>query len=222
MLKVIIIGGDYSTDYIIKMFTSNNITPIVVNSNKEIAQYLSRRNNLNIHFNPINKLYTYDCIDEDEFDLAIALGRDDIENYIALSLLTTYFKVKKTVCIVSDPDRAELFKDLGFDSVVAGSLVLAQHLMNASGIDSIVKTISLESDKIVFTEIAINSKSSLIDKAIKDIKIPFKASIACIYREEEMIIPTGDTTLKENDKLVFCSSKENQKDIIKFIKKQKE
>lgn len=219
MLKVIVLGGDYSSDYVIKMFTKNSVPPIVVNEDKEIAKYLSKRNNISVYCSPINKLFTYDNLNITDYDLVIALDRDDIKNYIAISLLKTYFNVKKAICVVSNPDNVESFKRLGIDSAIAGSQILAQHILNDSGIEALVKSISIESDKIFITEITLKSVYLVVGKALKNIKFPCAANVACIFRNDEVIVPNGETVLLTGDKLVVCSSRENQKTIIKFIKK---
>ena len=42
----------------------------------------------------------------------------------------------------------------------------------------------------------------LTDKALKDMKLPEGVIIAAIHRGLELIIPSGDTVIKEGDKVI--------------------
>ena len=54
------------------------------------------------------------------------------------------------------------------------------------------------------------------------LQLPKYANITCIFRNPNVIIPRGDTVIKDNDKLVIASAPNDQKKVIRFIKKVKE
>lgn len=220
MLRAIIVGGDYSADYIIKAFARNHVPTIVVNENKDVAKYLSKHNHISVFCSPTNKLFTYKDLGIDNYDLVVALENDDVKNYIIITLLKNHFNVKRAICTIQNPDNVEIFRMLGIDTPISSSHLLAQRILNDSNIESVMKTLSLENDQIVITEITLKSSYQIVDKAIKDIGFPEAGNISCIYRSPKVIIPNGNTILHEGDRLVVCSTKNLQKQVVDFIKKE--
>jgi len=220
MLRAIIVGGDYSADYIIKAFAKNHIPTIVINENKDVAKYITKHNHISVYCSPTNKLFTYRNLNVDNYDLVVALENDDVKNYVIISLLKTNFNVKRAICKVSNPDNVEIFKQLGVDTPISSSHLLAQRILNDSNIESVMKTLSLENDQIVITEITLKKNYKIVDKTVKDINFPIAGNISCIYRTPKVIIPNGNTILHEGDRLVVCTTTNSQKSIIEFIKKE--
>ncbi|MDO5457848.1 MAG: potassium/proton antiporter [Atopococcus tabaci] len=72
--------------------------------------------------------------------------------------------------------------------------------------DNVLKTFNYYQDKseVGFLETDIQPGSSLIGRQIKDLNIEFDFIIAKIIRENENIVPGGNITLQENDRLVFA------------------
>jgi len=219
-MRAIIVGGDYSADYIIKTFIKNHIPFIVVNHDKEVCEYLSKRNHIDVYCNATNKAYTYKELRVDNYDLVVALDESDVKNYVTVMMLKKYFNVKKAICTVSDPDNVKLFRELGVDTPICSSHLLAQRILNDSDIETVMKTLSLENDKIVITELTLRKKYKIVGKEIKDIVFPKLANISCIYRSFQIIIPKGDTKLLTGDRLVICSESKDQEEISEFIKEE--
>ncbi|MCQ2793836.1 MAG: NAD-binding protein [Bacilli bacterium] len=218
MIHAIIVGGDRNANFIVKAFAKNHIPFVVVNEDPEVAKYLSQENHIDVFCSATNKLHTYQELDVKNYDLVVALEQDDIKNYIIVSLLKKHCKVKKAICTVNDPDNVSIFRDLGVDTPISSSYLLAQRIMNDSDIASVMKTLSLENDNIVITEVTIQKEYLVAGKQIKDIAFPEPANISCIYRSPNVIIPRGDTVLMVGDNLIICSTAKSQKAIIDFIK----
>ncbi len=67
-----------------------------------------------------------------------------------------------------------------------------------------VKELLLRDDRFVSLTIKIATKSaSLIDIKIRDVHLPQGCLIALIHRKDDVIVPSGNTTLKENDRLTI-------------------
>ena len=59
-------------------------------------------------------------------------------------------------------------------------------------------------------------------KPLKDLCLPYKANISCIFREPEVIIPSGDTKIKEKDKLVVVCKREDLGGLVEYFKEKVE
>ena len=59
--------------------------------------------------------------------------------------------------------------------------------------------------------------SPVIGKILSEIKIPNSAIIGCIIREEEAVIPRGDTQILCGDRLIILSLPNEQKQLFNIL-----
>ena len=220
MLRALIVGGDLSANYVIKSFKQNHIDIVVLNEKKDVCEYLSKQNHIGVYCSPTNKLYSYNELKINNFDLVVALENDDVRNYIIVSLAKKFFHVKRAICTVKNPENVKIFKALGIDTPICNSHLLAQQILNDSDIESVMKTLSLENDQIMITEITLRPSYLITNKLIMDIAFPETANISCIYRAPKVIIPKGNTKLLAGDRLVICCTSKTKNRVINFIKKE--
>jgi trk system potassium uptake protein len=220
-MKIIIAGGKHEADFIIKMFQEEHHQLTVINPDKNFAEYISNENDVEVFIGDPTKGYVLEDVDAYNADLLISLSPVDTENYITCITAKKLFNVKKTVSIVRNPKNVELFKKLGVDSVISSTYVLGQTIKNESSVESILKTLSIEDEKIIMIEISIDAEAKLTDTKIKDIKFPVNINISCIFRDPHVIIPTGETMIKADDRLIIVTTPNEQDAIIDFIQKKK-
>jgi trk system potassium uptake protein len=220
-MRIIIAGGKHEADFIIKMFKEEHHRLTVINPDKQFAEYISKENDVEVFIGDPTKAYVLEDVDANNADIVIALSPIDTDNYITCITAKKVFNVKKTVSIVRNPKNVDLFKRLGVDSVVSSTYVLGQTIKNESTVEKILKTLSFEDEKIVMLELSIDPDASMIGKRIKDIIFPTNINISCIFRDPHVIIPQGETMIKENDRIIIVTTPSEQENIIEFIQKRK-
>lgn len=220
-MKIVIAGGSNTADYIIKNFKGRSHQLTIINFNREDANYLAKSSKLPVFFGDPTKPYCLKDAHVEGSDIFIALGNRDADNFVACLLAKKAFSVKKCICIVSNPKNVEVFKELGIDSVISSTEQLVSSILSESSLESFIKTMSLEDDKIVLTEIVIKSNFYIAHKHIAEINFPQTGSIACIYRMPRVIIPNGSTLILPKDKLIVLSTPNKQKEILDFVQKTK-
>lgn len=219
-MRIVIAGGSSTADYIIKNFKGRSYKVSIINGSKEDANRLARSSKLPVFFGDPT---TVQCLTDahiNEADLFIALGKEDYDNYVSCQLAKRLFGVKKCVCIISNPNNIEIFKRLGIDSVVSSTETLVNSIMAESSIEDIIKTMSVESNKIVLTEIVVKPTYSIAHKHISEINFPRTGSISAIYRRPRVIIPNGSTLILPKDKLIILSTPNEQEELIEFIQRE--
>lgn len=216
-MKIVIANGNQSADYLIKYFKNIHNKIIVINSSKDTIQYLTKSNKIAAFYGDPYKKQILDNAHIEQADLFIALGDVDTDNFVACQLAKKVYSVKKVICIVTNPKNVELFKSLGLDSVISSTYLLASSIVSESSLEKLTKSMSLENDKIVLSEVTIKENYQITNRQIMDINFPKTGTISCIYRKPNVIIPNGKSTILANDKLFVVSSKKDQKSIIEFI-----
>jgi len=220
-MKIVIAGGRHAADYIIKKFKSSSNKLIVINESREIAQYLTKSNRIPVFFGEPYKYFVLDEAHVEDADIFIALGNVDTDNYVSCLLAKKVFNVKKCICIVNNPKNVDVFRDLGIDSVVSSTQLLATSVLNESSLENLIKTMSLEDEQIVLSEVVVKATYDIANKRIADINFPKTGNISCIYRKPSVIIPNGSTIILPKDKLLVVTTPAHQKEVLNFIQKDK-
>ena len=216
-MKIVIADGSHAADYIIKSFKKRTNKLIVINSRKETVQYLVKSNKIPVFYGVPYKQSVLEGAHAEDADLFIALGFRDTDNFVSCLLAKRVFNAKKTICIVSNPKNVELYKNFGIDNVISSTHLLASTIISESSLESICKSMSLENDKVVLSEIIVKESYDIVNKRLMDIQFPKNSTIACIYRNPSVLIPNGKTIIKPDDKLFVFSTPKEQKNTIEFI-----
>lgn len=220
-MQIIIVGGDKEADFVIREFKKRCNHLVIINSSEKIARELSMQNGVEVNVSDPTKMYAYQEAEIQGFDLIISLLEKDEDNFVACQIAKKQFGVKKAICTVSNPDNVTLFEALGIDSPISASYLLTERIKGESDVDSLIRSLSLENDKIKITEIKIKKAFAVAGLALKDIVFPTPCNVCCIYRDPSVLIPRGTTELLDGDTIVLASTSSSQNDLIEFFKAEK-
>lgn len=221
-MKIVLCGGHNEADFLIRMFRKNRRNKlVVVNEDVEECKRLSDRHNLPVYCGNPSKAYALRDAGADGADVVIALSEKDADNLVICQQAKKTFGVKKCVCIVHNPKDVEIFRQLGVDSVISSTYLVAETIERASSVENLIKTLSVEDEKIVLTELLIAEDYAVVGKAVKDLHIPVKMNISCILRKDEVLIPDGQTEIAAGDTLVLISMPEDQETLVSYLRKGK-
>lgn len=216
-MKIVIAGGDSKADFLIKMLLNNKHKVIAINEEKSYCEYLANVHNIPIIFGDPCKKHILDDADIKNFDVMIALKEADADNLEICQMAKKIYNIKKTVCVVSNPHNVEIFKKLGVSSTISATYIVANLIEQASTLDVFMKSLELEEEKVIITELVIESEFPVVNKKIMDMNLPKNIIIGSIIRSGKMIIPNGSTVIMSEDKLIIISSKEDQIKAIEAI-----
>lgn len=219
-MKIVISNGKQDADYIVSMYKENKNKVIVINDDEEICKYISKKNHIDVVLGDSTKEYDLKIAQIDNADCFIALSENDITNYVACKMAKKIFNVKRCIAIVTNPKNVSIFKQLGIDNCVSSTYLLAQSIKNEASMESMIKTLSLEDDNVIISEVVIQNDNYICNKKLKDLIFPINSSICCIYRYPHIIIPNGNTEIKSLDKLFIVSSPEAKNKVFELIQRK--
>jgi trk system potassium uptake protein TrkA len=219
-MKIVIANGSKQAVFIIEMFKNKENQLIVINSSRSLANEIAHKEHISVLVGFPWRNFILEEAGVHDADVFISLCEKDTDNYASCILAKKIFNVKKCICVVNNPENVELYKKLGIDSVISSTYLLAQSIRSESSMESLIKTLTLENDKIVVSEIPVLSKYRLANKRIMDIDFPKYASIAAIYRNFTVLIPNGQVEIKPKDSLLIVCAPEDQKRIFSFIQQE--
>ncbi|MBO4537706.1 MAG: TrkA family potassium uptake protein [Erysipelotrichaceae bacterium] len=220
-MKIVIADGSHQADYIIGMYNNRENELIVINSDSQVAKYLSAKNGISVlNGKPTKESDLFDA-GIDDADLFIALSENDVDNYVACKTAKKLFNVRKCIATVINPKNVDLFKQLGVDSVISSTYLLGEQIKNTSHIENLINTLSLEDNKINILEIMVREEYDVCGKTLKEIKVSDTASVSSVIRNEQALIPNGDTMLEAGDKVLLVTTKEHYNEVAKIFQRKK-
>jgi hypothetical protein len=85
----------------------------------------------------------------------------------------------------------------------------------------LTKTLSLDDNRVTVIEKVVLTKYAICYRPIKDIRFPKYASIAAIYRNYQIIIPSGSIVIEPKDTLVMVTAPNNAKALLKYVETER-
>ena len=206
---VMIIGGSRITYYLAENLYHHGMSVKIIESDEKRCQILSE---LLPHALVIwgdgtdPKLLTAENIAG--MDAFVALtGRD--EDNILLSLLAKQLGAGKGIAKVSRPNYLSLAQAIGVDATVTPSLITAGEILRLVRGGPVISLFMLLGGQAEIIEFLIRQTSSVVDHQLKDLALPKEVLITTIIRDNDVIVPRGDTAIKANDRLiVICKTEE--------------
>ena len=151
-------------------------------------------------------------------DAFIALTDIDEENMI-VSMFANKKHVKKTIAQIKSGDLYGMLGDLGINNTVSPKQIVADRVISyiralANTVGSNVLTLyRLVNDRVEALEFAAKKQEKFYNKPLKALKIKKNCLIACIIRQNEVIIPGGDSEIQLGDNVVVVTTHKNFDDL---------
>jgi trk system potassium uptake protein TrkA len=139
-------------------------------------------------------------------DVVAAVTGDDEDNLIICQLAKERFKIRRTVGRVNNPDNEHTFAELGIDVPVDSTKIIAKIIEEEVSFSDFVNLMSFKRGKLAIVRVDLPDDSAVINKEVKDIQLPPDAVLVSIVRQEEVIVPKGDTVLKAGDDLIAITT----------------
>jgi len=150
----------------------------------------------------------------DKADVFVALTASDETNIISCQMAKDFFKVKRTVAKVNNPQYVKIFTQLGIDVPIDSTSILTQIVEEEASFTDFMNLLSIKRGKLSIVRLDLSEQSPVINKKIKDIKLPEDTVLVSVLRGDEVIIPRGDTVLLFRDEVVAITNIEREKELI--------
>ncbi len=153
----------------------------------------------------------------DRCDILIALTGKDEDNFLCCQLAKKIFNVKTTIAKVNNPKNAKIMQKLAVDIIVSSAGMISKIVEQQLNVISHHFMTHFTSGNMTIIEFQVRNLSSIQNKKIKEVKWPEKTLVISIIRNSESIIPTGNTTIFVNDKLIISTEIKQHKNLKKLF-----
>lgn len=213
----IIIAGIGRVGYVIaKSLSEKNHDVVLIDKDRELCEKLSGELDVLVINGDCSDSNTLENAGIEEADIYIATTGYQEINLIS-SLIAKDYGVGKTIVRVSDPKYKKIFEKF-IDVVISPELIAGNYIEKLIDRPGIVDLAIIGRGDAEILELIINKNSPVIGKKLKELKKNNYLVIA-IYDNDELIIPDGNTELKDGDRIIVLSKKEYVDEVRKlFIK----
>ncbi len=218
-MKIVIIGmGTIGSD-IVKILSNEKHTITIIDDDRVLVERLIEKYDIQGVVGNGASLDIQTEAGMKNADVAIALTQSDELNIFAC-LVAKRLGVQNTVARVRNPDYRqqiiEMKNELGISMIVNPEQDTATEIFNLISLPAIVEIERFANGKVLLVSVAVEDGSTLIGESLISIgqKLKTKVLICAIQRGEEVIIPSGRTTIQSNDKICFTA---NAKDLREFL-----
>ncbi len=151
-------------------------------------------------------------------DAFVALTDIDEENMI-VSMFANKKRVKKAITQIKNDDLYGMLDELGINNNVSPKHIVAGRIISyiralANTVGSNVLTMyQLVNDRVEALEFAAKRAEKFYDKPLRDLKIKDNCLVACIIRQNKIIIPDGNSDIRLGDNVVVVTTHKNFDDL---------
>ncbi len=151
-------------------------------------------------------------------DAFVALTDVDEENMI-VSMFANKMNVKKTITQIKADDLYDMLGELGIENNISPKNIVANRIIsyiralaNKRG-SNILTLYRLVNDQVEAMEFFAKKRENIYDKPLKELKIKSNCLIACIIRNDTVIIPDGNTCIMLGDNVIVVTTHKNFDDL---------
>ena len=203
--KVMIIGGGKTGFYLADKLSEFGTAVKVVEKDEERCHYLSS------HLNDVMVLHG-DATDLsllleenlEEMDAFITATGFDEENLL-LALIAKQHGVEDVIAKISRMSYSDLIELIDVDMALNPLDIVASNILRfIQGSKRIISSQLIQGQAEIMEIIASNNMA-LMNKPLKNLKLPHGIIIAAIHRGITAIIPDGNTVIREDDRVIILS-----------------
>jgi trk system potassium uptake protein TrkA len=135
-------------------------------------------------------------------DFMVAVTGDEDSN-VLMSILAKGLGARKTITRVSKLSYIPLVSALGIDTVVSPRLSAIRAILQHIRKGKIISVAPLKGEHAEAIEAEALESSDLVNLPLSKVKFPKGSLVGAIVRNDEIIIPLGDSVIKPKDRLII-------------------
>ncbi len=219
--NIMIAGGGRIGFYLAEELSKKRFRVKLIENNRNDAEELAK------HLAHVTVI----CGNETQHDLLIEEGIEAMDAFVALTsideenMIAAMFagkkNVRKTITHLQSEELYTILEELGVrhnvtvltSHIVANKVIsYIRALANSRG-SNVLTLYRLVNDKVEVLEFCVKKSEKIYDKPLKELKTKDNCLIACIIRNNKVIIPNGNSKIKLGDNVIVVTTCRNFDDL---------
>ena len=217
--NIMIVGGDKIGYYLASALSQKKFKVKLIESDKKLAEELAEE--LDGVTVILGNGTQHDLLIEEgieAMDAFVALTNIDEENMI-VSMFANKMEVKKSITQIKNNELYDMLDELGIDNTVSPKRIVADKIIsyvraleNKRG-SNILTLYRLVNEQVEALEFLAKKEEKFFSSPLRTIKTKEDCLIACIIRNNEVIIPDGNSTIELGDNVIVVTTHKNFDDL---------
>lgn len=215
--SVLIVGGGRIGLRLALLLEKESINTKIIDSDLERCEDLAKKTDKTVilHGDASEKnLFLEENVSD--IDVVVSATNND-ETNILVSLLAKEMGAKSTITKISKTNYFPLMKTIGLDKLVSPRLSAARSILRDIRKGKVLSAVSVIGEGAEFIEAVALKTSGITKKPLRKISFPKGAILVCIIRDDKIIIPSGESIVEPDDRMIIFSKKEDIQKLEKLL-----
>ena len=151
-----------------------------------------------------------------EADCFLAVTDDEEANILG-ALLAKRLGAKKSIALINRVEYMPLVSTVGIDGVINPRHAAVSKILNYIRKGKIVSATPLHDERVEAYEVIALETADITDRPIKDIKFPPGTIVGAIIRNDDIIIPDGETVIRPDDHAIIFTLRSTVQKLEKML-----
>ena len=222
-MHIIIVGSGRTGKHVIESAINDNHDVFVIEKSKEAAEAMALKYDCIVINADATNIDALKEAKAEKADALIVTTNDDAVNSLVI-LLAKQLGVKRLVSSVNNEDHLPVFETLGIDTVESPYRLNGKYLYRAVQGPNVKEFLDL-GDGYEVLELIVEQNSKVANKFIKELNkeriLPSDTRIILIKRNNQIIIPDGESRVFINDIVVILTNKNKVSEVSKIVGNEK-
>ena len=209
-MKIVLVGGGKVGFALCRSLVAENHDVVLIEQNEAVLNHIVSRFDImgllgnGADFTILEQAGVQEC------DIFIALTEHDEVNMIS-AVLAKKMGAKETIVRVRNPEYSNsYFKEkniLGFSLIVNPELLAARAIGNIVDFPSALSVERFAGGRVSLMEFVVKDASGLCKMPISEFRKKFDVIVCALERNHELIIPGGEMTLQDKDRIFVTGNR---------------
>jgi trk system potassium uptake protein TrkA len=208
LTRALIVGGGSIGLRLASRLEQKNIYTKIVEKNPDRCRYLAEKLNkvVVLHGDGSDQsLLTEENVDD--IDVVITLTNDEETNILS-SLLAKRLGARKTITRISKFSYFPLMSMIGIELVVSPRLSAINTILQHIRKGKVLSAASIKGEQGEILEAVALETSDIVGKPLRQIAFPKGSLLTGIIRNEQIIIPSGDSVVEPGDRIIIFARRQ--------------
>ena len=143
-----------------------------------------------------------------EANVFVATTDDDERNIVACQLARS-LGVERTVAMVNKASYRQIYDLLGVDRAISPRILCANHILRFVRSRSVSSIAVIADGRAEVLELEAHFKDGRPERKVRNLGLPRGTVVGAVVRAGEVMIPSGDSSVKDGDQVILFTLPEN-------------
>lgn len=202
-MKVAIAGAGNVGQFLANDLVAAGHAVLLLEQNREVVNRASKTPGIEWRVVDACEVTSLREAELDTVDVVVAATGDDEDNLVISLLAKQEFAVPRVIARVNHPANQWMFNETwGVDVAVSTPHLILGLVEEAVTVGQLVRLFQLEGGQAQLVEVTLTDQAPINGKRISEIEIPRNANFVAIVRQQNVIVPRGDTLFETGDEVL--------------------